>query len=69
MAIHSLHLLHGGDTTPLVPERETSESEGRVWRWIKGAFQWSRRYSIVATEVSLLALNIIFLIAKANNCS
>lgn len=66
MAIHPLHLLHGGDQAPLVSERETSESEGRVWSWIKGAFQWSRRYSIVATEVSLLALNIIFLIAKAD---
>lgn len=66
MAIHPLHTLCEGDTVPLVSQTDTKEHEGRLWHWMKNAFQWSRRYSIVATEVSLLALNVVFLVAKAD---
>jgi len=69
MTFHPIHLLHKSDRSPLVAEEEAPppvERDGRAWRWIKNCFQVSRRYSVVATEVTLLALNVIFLVAKAD---
>lgn len=68
MSIHPLHLLHGGERTPLITEEsgQTVKQDGRIWKWLKSAFRVSRRYSVVASEVALLALNTILLVAKAD---
>lgn len=62
------------DPLLLSPTEDMSlENEGRCWNWVKNsaknAFQFSRRYSIVATQVGILALDTVFLISKAEEDS
>jgi hypothetical protein len=65
---HPLLLLCNRETIPFIKQEDKQESvhENRCWSFAKNLFRFSRRYSIVATEVSLLALNVVFLIAKAD---
>lgn len=43
-----------------------SKCLGRCWSYLKSSWRVSRRYSVVASEVCLLALNTLFLICKAD---
>src|SRR5690606_20838897 len=65
-----IHLLC--ESRPLLQKQEWEATpnscwSGRCWERLRGAWQVSRRYSIVATEVSLLALNVVFFACKADD--
>ncbi len=63
MTVHPLQLLLEPERIPLLPSKK---QDGRCWSRIKDAFQVSRRYSVVAAQIAVLALDTLFLIAKAD---